>query len=40
MKGFYVEVRKSDSVVLYQVYVLKCRNCFYICEGLYLREYM
>ena len=38
-KDFYLEVRKIGSVVLYQVYVLKYRNCFYGCEGLYLRVY-
>ena len=36
-KGFYLEVWKIDSVFLYQVYVLDYDNCFYICEGLYLR---
>ena len=36
-KGFYLEVWKIDSVFLYQVYLLNYHNCFYICEGLYLR---
>ena len=35
-KGFYLVVWKN-SVFLYQVYLLNYHNCFYICEGLYLR---
>ena len=29
---FYLEVLKSDSVFLYQVYRLNYQKCFYICE--------
>ena len=36
-KGFYLEVWKIASVFFYHVYLLNYHNCFYICEGLYLR---